>query len=292
MCYGGLRGGFMAAEYVSEAVDQDVTNPEVIRVGGISPSWLADQLDEQGVVRLRDVFSNEWLDAMRETVTDRIASHGDGDLYIARPDCETGSPAHQLMSDPALRRLFDDTARLRRPTAGPAQKFQCNIPVRNGIAPKMRSNLFHYDPSVLTMVVPIFTPRATVGNCGELAAFGNKRPFRRSVATHLVETVLTHNALYRRHFTKKVDNAPDKYIVALQPGDAYIFWGYRQFHGNLACEPGLLRATLVIGFGEVHSGWAMKMAWRFSRSRRHIGRLRSSATTPANSTSAVAGQVA
>jgi hypothetical protein len=267
-------------------------NPEVIRLDGISPSWLANQLDQQGVVRLRDVFSNEWLEAMQQSVINRIANHGDGDLFIARPDREIGSPAHQLMSDPALRRLFDDAARLRRPKAGPAQRFQCNIPVRNGIAPKMRSNLFHYDPSVLTMVVPIFIPHATVGNCGELAAFGNKRPFRRLVATHLVETVLTHNALYRRHLTKKVNNTPEKYIVALQPGDAYVFWGYRQFHGNLACAPGLLRATLVIGFGEVHSGWAMKVAWRFSRSRRHIGRLQYSPTTPADSTRPVTGQVA
>ena len=40
------------------------------------------------------------------------------------------------------------------------------------------------DASILTMVIPIFIPRAEVGNCGELAAFGNKRPFRRFAVTH------------------------------------------------------------------------------------------------------------
>ena len=58
---GRLKGGSMAAEYVAGAADQ-----EAIGLGGISPSWLANQLDELGVVRLRDVFSDEWLEAMRK----------------------------------------------------------------------------------------------------------------------------------------------------------------------------------------------------------------------------------
>ncbi|MGB8404794.1 MAG: hypothetical protein WCE30_12100 [Mycobacterium sp.] len=265
-------------------MDVEEVAPDVIRIGEVSPSWLADQLDEHGVVRLGGAFSEEWLDALRKTVTDGIASNGDGDLLVVHADQEIGSPAHQLVSDPALRRLFGGAAMLRYPKAGPAQTFKCNIAVRNGFGPKMRSNRFHYDPSVLTMIVPIFIPRATVGNCGELVAFGNKRPFRRFVGTHLVETVLTHNHLYRRHLAKKVNRAAEKYLVNLQPGDAYVFWGYRQFHGNLPCEPGLLRATLVVAFGEVHAGsWALNLAWRFSRSRRHVGRLQHSPTIPARS---------
>jgi len=74
-------------------------------------------------------------------------------------------------------------------------------------------------------------------------AFGNRRPFRRFVATHLVETALTQNSVYRRRLVKKASTAHDRYLVELQPGDAYVFWGYRQSHGNLPCEPGLLRAT-------------------------------------------------
>ena len=270
----------------------DAANRAVIRLGEISPSWVADQLDGQGVVRLPDAFSDEWLEAVRESVMRRLAAHGDGDLFIAHPDREIGSPAHQLMSDPALRRFFDEVATLRRPN-GPTPKFECNIPVRRGVAPKMRSNVFHYDPTVLTMIVPVFIPRGTPGKSGELVAFGNKRPFRRFLATHVVEKVLTHNALYRRHLAKKVDDDPERYLVELQPGDAYVFWGYRQFHGNLVCEPGLLRATLVVGFGEVHSGdsWILKLAWRFSRSRRDIEPLRLTPATSADYMDGITGQL-
>ena len=59
---------------------QQAVGAEVISLDGISASWLADQLDDHGVVRLRDVFSNEWLEALRTWVTARIADHGDGDF--------------------------------------------------------------------------------------------------------------------------------------------------------------------------------------------------------------------
>jgi hypothetical protein len=249
-------------------------NEEVINLGGISAPWLANQLDNDGVVRLQGVFSNEWLEALRVSVIDDIAGHGDGDFFIAQADQEIGSPAHQLVSDPALRQLFLEAARLRFPKTDPGQNIRSSIPVRPGTAPKTRSNLFHYDACILTMVVPIFIPSATVGTCGELAVFGNKRPFRRFVASHLVDTILTHNSLYRRRATKKVLDAPEKYIVPLQPGDGYVFWGYRNYHGNLACAPGLLRATLVVQYGQVHSGSrALKVVWRFSRSRQDMNRF-------------------
>ena len=276
-----------------EMIDPDAMRPNTIDLDGVSASWLADELDDRGVVRLQDVFATEWLDAMRASVADYVASHGDGDVFIPDPDHRIGSPAHQLLSDPALRRLFSDVAKLRRPDARSEQILRCAIPVRKGIAPKARSNLFHYDASVLTMVIPVFIPHATVGSCGELVAVGNKRPFRRFVATHLIETALTHNSLYRRHVVKKVNRAPEKYIVDLKPGDAYMFWGYRTYHGNLVCAPGLLRATLVLQFGDVHSeSWLLKAAWRFSRSRRDLDRFQYDSTARTATTSGIRERVA
>jgi hypothetical protein len=260
-----------------------VVNEEVISLGGISAPWLADQLDSQGVLLLREVFSEEWLKAMRDSVIDHIASHGDGDFLISQADREIGSPAHQLVSNPALRELFEETVRHRWPTVDSTQDIQCGIPIRAGTGRRAPSNLFHYDANALTMVVPIFIPRAAIGSCGELAAFGNKRPFRRFVGSHLVDLMLTYNPLYRRYVTKKVHDAPEKYIVALQPGDACVFWGYRTFHGNVVCAPGLLRATLVLQYGQLHSdSWTMKVAWRFSRSRRDSRRFQYRPGVPAD----------
>lgn len=258
-------------------------NEKIVSLDGIAASWLANQLDDHGVVQLRDVFSDEWLEALRVSVTDHMARHGEGDFLITQPDQEIGSPAHQLVSDPALRQLFSETARLGFPKVDAAQEIRSGIPVRAGTGPRARSNLFHYDASVLTIVVPIFIPRATVGSCGELATFANKRPYRRFVASHLVDVIRTYNSAYRRRVTKAVLDAPEKHIVALQPGDACVFWGYRTYHGNLVCAPGLLRATLVLQYGEVHAdSWALKVAWRFSRSRRALRRFQYRPAEPAD----------
>jgi len=242
----------------------------------VSPSWLANELDDRGVVRLKGAFSAKWLDAMRASVVDSMAVNGDGDFYLDHADFEIGSPAHQLVSDPAVRRLFTETTNLRRPHIGSSEDaMRCSMLVRAGTARKAPSHQFHYDPCILTMVVPVFIPDASFGNNGELAAIVNKRPFRRFHATHLFDTLATHNSLYRRAFTKRVHGAPDRHVVPLEPGDAYLFWGYRTFHGNLAVAPGLLRTTLVLKFGQVHpaDSWTSRMAWRLSRSRRDLRRF-------------------
>jgi hypothetical protein len=258
-------------------------NDGVINIDGITPTWLANELDDQGVVRLRDVISNEWLQAMRASVEYCIERNGDGDFFIAEADHEVGSPPHRLVSDPAFRQLFIAAADLRWPKAGAADHdIRCSMLVRAGNGPKARSNRFHYDGAVLTMVVPIFIPDADVGTNGELAAFGNKRRFRRFLASHLVDTVLTHNSLYRRRISRTVHAAPEKHLVELRPGDAYLFWGYRTFHGNLPCAPGLLRTTLVLHYGAVHSdSWVLRMVWKFSRSRRDLGALQYLSAIPA-----------
>ena len=263
-------------------------NERALHLSGISASWLADELDARGVVRLQGVCSDHWVEAMRASVIDYVINHGDGDFLVVEPGREVGSPAHQLASDPELRRLFKETAELRWPLAESAQDMHVAIPVRAGSGPKARSNLFHYDASVLTMIVPIFVPRGDVGTRGELAAIGNKRPFRRSLATHLVETALTQNPLYRDRVTRAVLADPEKYIPPLEVGDACIFWGYRTLHGNFLCAPGSLRAVLVLQYGAVHpENRVLRLAWRFSRSRRALSQFQ---YAPADSDASLAAQ--
>jgi hypothetical protein len=246
-----------------------------INLSGVSPASLAEQLDNYGLLRLRDVVSADWLEDMRAAVTARVAVHGDGDLLIAQPGDEVGSPAHRLVCDPAVQQLFRDAAELRWPKVSRTiQNIKTVIPVRAGMGAKARTNLFHYDASVLTMIVPIFIPQAAVGSCGELVTIPNKRPFRRFVAAHLVDMALPYSSAYRRRVTRRVLADPEKYVTDLQPGDACLFWGYRTYHGVLDCAPGLQRAVLVLQYGDVHAdSFALKVIWRFSGTRRALQRF-------------------
>jgi len=91
---------------------------------------------------------------MRDSVMVLVNRDPHGDVFLSHAD-EFCPPAQQLSADPALRRLFGETAILRYPQSGSTSKVVCNMPIRNGFGPSMRPYRFHYDPSVLTLVVPL-----------------------------------------------------------------------------------------------------------------------------------------
>ena len=82
--------------------------------------------------------------------------------------------------------------------------------------------------------------------------FPNRRPFRRSAIVTVFEKVFTQNRFYRKRIIQAINEAPEKYSVQLKPGNVYLFWGYRTFHGNLRCAPDTVRATLLLHYGNPH----------------------------------------
>jgi hypothetical protein len=63
-------------------------------------------------------------------------------------------------------------------------------------------------------------------------------------------------------------------------GNVYLFWGYRGLHGNMPCESGALRATLLLHFGRPHgSSGALTAAVRIGQSLRTLGRKRTAEET-------------
>ena len=57
-------------------------------------------------------------------------------------------------------------------------------------------------------------------------------------------------------------------MVDLKPGGAYMFWGYRTFHGNMPCGPDHLRATLILQYGDPHRGSPVLSLLRLRRELR------------------------
>jgi hypothetical protein len=102
------------------------------------------------------------------------------------------------------------------------------------------------------MVLPIIIPKSTPGRSGELILCPNRRPFRRSVIVNIAEKFLSQNDIYRRRFVKKLYRDRNVSTLALEPGNAYLFSGYRSYHATLPCPPNSLRVTLILHLGNVH----------------------------------------
>ena len=214
---------------------------------------VADKLDLTGFVCLENVVSAGWLEEARVSVNSRLAEHGEYDICIVRPSNEKGTPAHRFVTDRTVRTLLERLALAGCPQ-GVAQNEEIYSVLRILAGPEREASSFrfHYDAAVITMLVPLFIPTADAGKSGELVVFPNRRPFRRSVIFNIIEKVFVQNRFYRKRIVREINKAPEKYSVQLKPGNLYLFWGYRTFHGNLPCAPNTVRATLLLHYGNPH----------------------------------------
>jgi hypothetical protein len=247
------------------------------------PQKIADQLDETGVVCIDNAVPAEWLAQARADVENRLSNHGLHDHFIRSPEGEENSAVEAFINSPSVRSLLTDVVRARFPE-GPGVLELTGSALRVVAGPRGEGDAFwfHYDASVVTMVVPIFMPDAPRGNSGELVGLFNKRPFRRFVLANIIDKIVGQSQFYRTHILRRLDRTDYLQRVDMEVGNLYLFWGYRSLHGNMPCESGALRATLLLHFGRPHgSSEALTTAVRVGQSLRSLGQKNSEATAGA-----------
>jgi len=227
-----------------------MTQPK-IRYG--DPRGISDQLDETGVACLENAVPSEWLAQARVDVENRLTVHGEKDHFIRSPQGEENSAIEAFITSPAVQSLLNEVVRARFPE-GTADAVLTGSALRIIAGPRGEGDAFwfHYDASVVTMVVPIFLPDAGRGMSGELVGFFNKRPFRRFAIANIIDKVVGQIGLNRSRILRRLDRKDYVQVVDMEVGNIYLFWGYRGLHGNMPCKSGALRATLLLHFGRLH----------------------------------------
>jgi hypothetical protein len=241
---------------------------------GVSATQLANEIDSSGAACLAAVLTEEWLQAAQECVKSYLPTDGRHELFIEDPGSDDYAFVHRLVIDPRLESLLDTLAKTAYPNLDPERKeIECAIRILLGPDKPGNPLWFHYDRSVVTMVVPIVIPNVGSRVSGELILCPNRRPYRRFVLTNIIEKFVTQNDLYRRKFVNKLDDEADARVIPLEPGNAYLFWGYRTYHATFPCAQDALRVTLVLHYGNVHAGNRMLVAaQRLRRRVRQLGR--------------------
>jgi hypothetical protein len=119
---------------------------------------------------------------------------------------------------------------------------------------RKESNSFHFDATLLTMLIPIYTPDQGEER-GDLMLFPNLRRVRNNVMLNIAEKVFFQNAATRKLVCLGIKHKWLKpTVLRIVPGNAYFFWGYRSLHANQACNPAFRRATALFHFGDPHAG--------------------------------------
>lgn len=245
------------------------------------PRRIADQLDQNGVVCIENAVPSEWLADARTEVAERLLTHGERDHFIRSPEGEGHCAAEAFIHSPAVLSLLLDVVRARFPKSPSGDLELTGSALRVIAGPRGEGDAFwfHYDASVVTMVVPIFLPDAEPGNSGELVGLFNKRPFRRFVLSNIIDKAVGQSGFYRSRILRRLDRPGHLKKVDMEVGNLYLFWGYRSLHGNMPCESGAVRATLLLHFGRPHgSSEALSAAVRLGQSLRTLGRKRADST--------------
>jgi hypothetical protein len=217
----------------------------------VSPADVAGEINTSGVACLPAVVTDDWLAQAREFVAAHLPANGDRERIIENPYGAVAPFVARLMADSRLKQLMRslaaaDCARLR-----PDDRIGSALRIVVGSG-RDKPPWFHYDGSVVAVVVPIVIPQGAPGFSGELVMSPNRRSYRRFAVANIIEKVIVQNDLYRRWYARNLGE--DARVIPLEPGNAYMFWGYRTYHATMPCPPDALRVTLILHYGAMHHG--------------------------------------
>ncbi|GFM89672.1 hypothetical protein PSCICO_50710 [Pseudomonas cichorii] len=215
---------------------------------------LANDIDANGFTTLKNILSSTDLEQLRDFTDSRAAKHP-GEYFAYHGETALGeSLLASLWSDPEFKQLMAGLYRHAARQESPSEQIFPVLRCIQGSQGIRESNCFHFDASLVTALIPIYIP-VDGEECGDLMLFANARKLRSNVARNVVEKALLQNRFSRWMTCIAINRgwlAPK--VLKLEPGNIYLFWGYRSLHANQPCSPGLKRATAILHFGDPHSG--------------------------------------
>ncbi|WP_109513083.1 hypothetical protein [Pseudomonas ovata] len=229
---------------------------------------LAGLMDTQGYARIEGLPGQEDLAQLRAFTREHAERHP-GEYFAYHGEQHLNHKVLvQLWSNPQLKQLLAALYRLATGHDSLSSRIFPVLRCVQGAQGRRESNCFHFDASLVTVLVPIHIP--TEGQeRGDLMLFPNLRRARQSILVNLIQKALLQNKASRWLMGQAIQRGWLKpMILPLVPGNLYLFWGYRTLHTNQPCSPGLMRATVLLHFGDPHSGsLATRLILRYSQRR-------------------------
>ena len=225
------------------------------------------KLDTHGFYCIENAISDDDLNILQSHINYLVSIHGNKYFSLTNPYLDTGSPFSKIVGDTSFIELLKKLAELKSGLLLNNSKILNILRVVTGSLTKSQSNLYHFDASLVTALVPIIIPNEGALNSGNLVAFPNIRPLRKSVLINIFEKILYQNPITRfilSLYIKKFSNG--KHVITLKPGNIYLFWGYQTLHANLENAPNNLRATLLLHYGNPYdNSILMQYIFKFNR---------------------------
>ena len=211
---------------------------------------LAASIDQQGYAVLPNWASVAELEEIKGLVTRSVQAAGNHYVALTGHQAVVGSTLYEWGHSPVLldlcKRLVTQATGRAANDEGLHQVLRCLV----GDSGRRESMIFHYDSFVLTTIMPVCLPD---GAKGDLLMLPSKRPLRGTYAMNLIDKLKIDNRWSQRHLVKAYQNGSNRFTqVSMEPGNMYLFWGYRSLHTNLPADPNGIRATAVFHYDNLH----------------------------------------
>ncbi|MAR84915.1 MAG: hypothetical protein CL869_01805 [Cytophagia bacterium] len=109
---------------------------------------------------------------------------------------------------------------------------------------------FHYDKTIITILVPILIPKIDIKKSGHLIAFPNSRKIKKNSFFNFIDKVILQNNITKKLFSLKKFGSDS--IKIMKEGNIYIMNGYKTIHANYPVDKTQERITLLLHYGDPH----------------------------------------
>lgn len=230
-------------------------------------------LQGTGLACLENAIDVDFLKRVRSEVEHQLEVRGEKYFSLIQPwKNKEFVPFREIATDSGFLQLMKNLAR-RGHSEDAVEDCELYNVLRVIAGPESATKAFqfHYDATVLTVLMPLFIPGGAPDKAGDLVALPNHRPYRSSSVVNLIEKAVLQNPLANRLYERRYGSGLHD-VLKLKPGNLYFFWGYRTLHGNLPAEPNKRRATLLFHYGDPHRGslvtrTILKLKWLREKAR-------------------------
>ncbi len=214
---------------------------------------LADDLNRVGVAFIEQYLCLEQLGLARSDIENEVLGHDKKSFAIRGTPDVPGTFFERLVGSSEFQRLLlgvytKGTERI----PSPYEKVYTVIRCLQGSDSSEESNRFHYDATILTVLLPVFIPESST-ETGRFVLFPNLRNQRSNALLNLLEKAVVQNRISQRLVALAIKFdllRPMK--IELVPGNLYFFWGYRSLHANEPSDPRALRTTVLFHYDNPH----------------------------------------
>jgi hypothetical protein len=228
-----------------------------------SIAGLVTAIDRVGYGIVSNYLGRHNLEHLCAFVEDAVLTAGNNYVCFTGDTQLTGTALERMAKSPVFRRLCTRVYEHATGNPAPDQPYYQILRCLTGQIGQQHSLRFHYDSYVLTVLLPIAVPRGRTS--GELIVYPNMRPVRTWYAQNLIDKAIVDNPLTHK-LLKRLTKANSSRLVRikLEPGNLYLFWGYRSIHANEPCDPDKIRATALFHYVDPHRDSRLKRALRGS----------------------------